>query len=380
MNASDLPRSVPFFDFPGLFREHEREYAEVMRCTAAKGGFILQTDVVEFEDRLARFVGARHAIGVSDCTNAMTLGFRAMGLKPGDEVVIPSHTFLATAQAIHFAGGIVVPVELLPDGTVDPADMERAITPRTRALMPVQVNGRICDMDAIADIARRHLLPIVEDAAQALGATYKGRCAGTFGAWGSFSFYPSKLLGCFGDGGALVTDDDEIARLVRAMRNHGANEHKVLGGEAEVWGTNSRLDNIHAAILNHKFPLLPAHLERRREIARRYAAAFADLDELTLPPGPDGDADRYDCFQNYEIESPRRDQLKAYLAANGVGTIIQWGGTAVHQFRRLGFTQHLPRTDRFFERCLLLPMNHLLDDSAVAHVCVMVRRFHGRDA
>lgn len=364
-------RSVPFFNFPGLYREHRAKFIEIFDDVCSRGGFILQRDVAEFEASLARFIGVRHVVGVADCTNAMLLGLRAMGIGAGDEVILPSHTFIATAQAIHYAGATPVPVDFDDDRLLDPVAVEAAITPRTRAIMVVQLNGRIADMDGLQAVADRHGLPIVEDAAQALGATFRGRGAGAFGRFGAFSFYPSKLLGGVGDGGALVTDDEALAAEVRRMRNHGANEAKVI----EAWGTNSRLDNVHAAILNFKLTQLPREIERRRDIAARYHRDLGDIDALRLPPAPVA-GERYDCFQNFEMECERRDALKEHLAALGIGTLIQWGGVPVHHMRFLGFTQNLPRTDRFFERCLMLPMNHMLSDDDVAHVIAGVRSFY----
>jgi dTDP-4-amino-4,6-dideoxygalactose transaminase len=367
-------RSVPFFNFPLLYRQHREKFLEIFDDVCSRGGFILQRDVDEFEAKLAKVVGVRFAVGVSDCTNAMLLGLRAMGIGPGAEVILPSHTFIATAQAIHYAGALPVPVDIGADGLVNPAAVEAAITPRTRAIMVVQLNGRICDMDALSAIAARHNLPIVEDSAQALGATYKGRGAGSFGSFGAFSFYPSKLLGGFGDGGALTTDDEALATEVRRMRNHGANQQKVI----EAWGTNSRLDNVQAAILNFKIGLLPSEIERRRAIASQYHRAFAGIAGLRLPAAPGSEADRFDCFQNYEIETDRRDALKQWLADRGVGTLIQWGGVPVHHMRFLGFTQSLPATDAFFRRCIMLPMHHMLDDDDVAYIIAQVQAFYAQ--
>jgi dTDP-4-amino-4,6-dideoxygalactose transaminase len=369
-------RTIPFFNYQALFVQHEHALTAIFREVGRRGDFILRQDVALFEQRLQDFLGIRHAVGLADCTNAMLLGLRALGVGPGDEVVLPSHAFVAAAQAIHYSGATPVPVELGPDRLVDPASIERAITPRTRALMPVQLNGRVCAMEEILAIAERHHLAVIEDAAQALGATYRGRFAGTFGDAGCFSFYPAKLLGCLGDGGALVTDDDDLAATVRSMRNHGTNEDRVV----EIWGTNCRLDNLQAAILNAKLDHYHADLERRRAIARRYHEGLAEIEDLGLPPGPDDDPERFDCFQNYEIVSGRRDALRAHLSAHGIGTIVQWGGVPLHQMRFLGFTQELPRTDRFFERCLLLPMNQFLDDDDVAHVIATIRGFYGLGA
>ena len=368
---------VPFFTFSAVFKDDPDGYVEVFRRTAASGGYILQAAVEEFESRLARFIGSDFAVGTSDCTNAMHLGIRALGVGAGDEVIFSSHTFVATAQAIHFAGATPVPVEMGHDRMIDPEAIEPAITSRTKAVMVTQLNGRVCDMDRVADVAQKHGLAVLEDSAQALGASFQGRRAGTFGAFGSFSFYPSKLLGTFGDGGALTTDDEALADRVLRMRNHGANRQKQLDAESTLWSTNSRLDNIHAALLNHKFAGFPMSLARRRQIARTYHAAFEGLPDFGRPPGPDEGNEHFDVFQNYEIDVGDRQALRSHLEANGVGTILQWGGLAVHQLRGLGFNQRLPRTEKFFDRCLLLPMNQYLTDEDVLHVCSTVRAHYG---
>jgi len=367
---------VPFFDWRALYAERADAYRAIIDQTAMGGGFILHEAVDQFERDLARYLGVRHAIGLSDCTNAMLLGLRASGLAPGDEVILPGHAFIAAAQAIHFAGGVPVPVDLSEaDWLIDPAAVRAAITPRTRAIMAVHVNGRVCQMDALAAIAREHGLALYEDAAQALGARLDGRPAGRWGAWGAFSFYPSKTLGCFGDAGALVTDDDALAARVRAMRNHGAGPDKTIAPTVAVWATNSRLDNLHAAILVDKLGWYDDAIARRRAIARRYHEAFAGIDALDLPPAPDADPRHFDIFQNYEICCDRRDALRADLAAAGIGTIVQWGGTGLHQFAQLGMATDLPKTDRFFARSMLLPMNHLLTDRQVSAVIGTVERF-----
>jgi dTDP-4-amino-4,6-dideoxygalactose transaminase len=367
---------VPFFDWAGFFNERKDDFSRIMIETASRGGFILQRDVDEFETNLAEFIGVKHVIGCSDGTNAILLGLRASGVKPGDEIIVPSHSFIAAIQSIHFAGATAVPVELLGhDWLVDPAAIEAAITPRTTAIMPVHVNGRICQMDVIMDIAQRHGLAVYEDSAQAAGAKLDGIGAGCWGQWGTYSFYPSKTLGCFGDAGALVTNDDAIAKTVRAMRNHGANREKMIPLDVDIWGTNCRLDNIHAAILNYKLSYYAEAIGRRREIAAQYDAAFGGISELQLPPAPDADPRFFDIYQNYELCTDRRDDLRAFLSARNIGTIVQWGGFGIHQLHGLGFTQDCPKTDRFFETSLLLPMNHILTEVQVDHVIQSVLAF-----
>jgi dTDP-4-amino-4,6-dideoxygalactose transaminase len=279
---------------------------------------------------------------------------------------------VATASGIHFSGATPVPVETGWDHQIDPKSVEQAITSKTKAIMPTQLNGRCADMDALQEIADRHGLFILEDSAQALGAKYKGRCAGSFGRGGVISFYPAKTLGCLGDGGCVVTNDDEVAEKCRLYRDHG----RIDTLEVVAWCLNSRLDNLQAAILNHKFKTYDQAIEKRRQIARLYKKHLGSLKQVVLPPGPDDDPDRFDIFQNYEIQAERRDELKKYLAENGVGSIVQWGGFPVHVMRKLGFTQSLPYTEELFERLLLLPMNTSVSKEDVEYMSEVIVKFY----
>ena len=365
-------RSIPFFPYSQLFTANEAELTAIMVDVCRRGAYILQKDCRDFESALAKFMDVKHAFGLANGTDAMIIGLKAVGIGPGDEVILPSHTYIATAAAVHMVGGTPVLAELGADHMLDAADIERRITPRTKAIMPVQLNGRTCDMDAIGAVARRHNLLVVEDAAQGLGSKFNGRSAGTYGKFGTISFYPAKLLGCFGDGGAIVTNDDEVAEQISLLRDHGRNE----AGRVVAWGYNSRLDNLQAAVLNFKMKSFPAEIERRRAVAARYQAGLGDLTELVLPPAPDADRRHRDVYQNYELEAERRDALRAHLEAHGVRTIIQWAGTPIHQFRELGFTVQLPRTDKFFERCFMLPMNAALSDDEVDYIVESIRSFY----
>jgi dTDP-4-amino-4,6-dideoxygalactose transaminase len=227
-------------------------------------------------------------------------------------------------------------------------------------------------MDRLRAFASRHGLDIYEDAAQALGSRYKGVCAGNFGRAACISFYPAKVLGCLGDGGAVITNDENIHRKLLLLRDHGRDKD----GDVAMWGFNSRLDNLQAAFLAFQFEDYPAVVARRRAIAAIYQERLGDNGKLSLPPGPDGSPDHFDIYQNYEIESERRDELKAFLKDRGVGTLIQWGGRPVHSFARLGFSQRLPKTDRFFTRCIMLPLNMSMVDDDVHYVCDKVLEFH----
>lgn len=343
-----------------------------IRDAGRRGAFILQEDLRRFESHLAAYLGAGYALGVGNATDGLLMALRAAGIGPGDEVIFCSHTMVATAAAIHFAGAKPVPVECGPDHLIDPAAVEAAITPRTRAILPTQLNGRTCDMDALGALAARHGLMIVEDAAQALGSRFRGQAAGTFGAAGAFSFFPAKTLGCLGDGGAVVTSDPEVYDRVLQLRDHG----RRADGEIVSWGLNSRLDNLQAAILDQRLACYGETITRRRALAAIYQERLEGLEELTLPPAPHADADHFDVYQNYEIEAARRDQLRQWLAARGVGTALPWGGRAVHQWPKLGFTERLPFTEACFERVLLLPMNLSLTDSDVHYICDSIEDFY----
>ena len=366
-------RQVPFFNYPALFEQDRAKLTQIFVDVCSRGAYIMQRDLKEFEAALAAFTGAKHAIGVSDGTNAILLGLRALELPAGSEVIMASHTYVATANAAYFAGLVPVPVECGPDHMIDPDSIREAITPRTRVIMPTQLNGRCADMDAIRVIAAEHKLIVAEDAAQGLGARFNGTHAGLFGAFGTISFYPAKVLGCFGDGGAVLTNDDKIAAYVRMAADHGRNED----GEFVMWGTNSRLDNLQAAFLNHKLGSYGDVMKRRRWIASRYQSLLKDVPELHLPPAPDADNRHFDIYQNYEIETDRRDALKVYLKDQGVGSMVQWAGQPLHRIKALGLSRSLPKTDKMFERCLMIPIHVAMSDADVDHVANSIRSFYG---
>ncbi len=373
--AADL--SVPFFNYPKAFAPYEEQMVDAFRDILRRGAFILQKDLADFETNLANYLGAKHVIGVANATDALILAWRAAGLPEGAEVIYPSHTMVASPASVVYAGGIPVPVDCDEIGMMCPDSAERAITSKTKGIMPVQLNGRSCNMDRIREIADRHGLIIVEDSAQGLGSQYKGQFASTFGAAGVFSFYPAKILGGPGDGGAIVTNDDHMAEQIKLMRDHGRNHE----GEVVMWGINSRLDNLQAALLDLQFKDYAEIIRRRREIADLYQTRLGDLEQVQLPPAPDHSAtpEYFDTFQNYEMQADNRDELRTYLREHRIGTLIQWGGKAVHQFAALGYSgPALPNTERFFQRCIMLPMNMTLTDEEVHYVADHVRSFYGR--
>lgn len=365
---------IPFFNYPFLFKSSEEELINIFKDVCERGAYILQKDVINFENNLKTFLDVKHVISVANGTDALLLALRAAGIKQGDAVILPSHTYIATAASVQLLGAKPILADCQEDHMLDPESVLEKLKKHdnVKAIMPVQVNGRTCDMDKLCAIAQDNQLLIIEDAAQGLGSKFKGRCAGTFGLAGTFSFYPAKTLGCLGDGGAVVTNNDYVAEQIRLLRDHGRNEQ----GEVVLWGFNSRLDNLQAAILDYKLQFLHRDIARRREIASLYYNGLHKLKDLDLPPPPSENSDHFDAFQNYEIKANHRDELRTFLLSRGISTLIQWGGTPVHQFTRLGFDEHLPKTDALFQRCMMLPMNVSLTDQEVAYIVESIQKFY----
>lgn len=368
-------KDIPFFNYPAVYKRFEAEFDAIFKDVCSRGAYILQKDLEDFEQELAKFLGVKHAIGVADGTNAIMLGLQACGIGAGDEVIMASHTYIATAAAVKLVGAIPVFADIGEDFMLSAASVSTVVTGKTKAIMPTQLNGRCCNMDELRAVADKHNLLIVEDSAQGLGARYKGDCAGTFGAFGTLSFYPAKVLGCFGDGGAIMTNDDKMATQLRQLRDHGRDEN----GDVQSWGTNSRLDNLQAAFLKFRLGTYQEDMDRRREIAAKYDTAFSGHSKLYPPKGP-SDGENYDVFQNYEMAAEDRDGLREHLLSMGIRSIIQWAGSPVHWFESLGYGQgkfqHLPKTDWFFHRCLMLPMHMALTDEDVDYVIAGVLGYY----
>ena len=364
---------VPFFNYSYLFTSKEERFIKTFMDVGHRGAFIFQKHLEEFEQKLAEYCKVKYAIGVANGTDAIWLSLMAANIGKGDEVIMPSHTYVATPAAVKFVGAEPVLIECGYDNMMDTDYIEQAITDKTKAIIPVQLNGRTCNMDPILDIAINNNLLVIEDAAQGLGSLYKDKMAGTFGIAGTYSFYPAKVLGCFGDGGAIVTDDVNIVEKVKLLRDHGRDDN----GEFQTWGFNSRLDNLQAAILLEKFKTFHDDIQKRRQLAGIYNDEIQIRDYIKLPPGPEEDSDHFDTFQNYELRAEKRDELKSFLANNGIGTIIQWGGKAIHQIEKLGLNHFsLPYTDAFFKKCLMLPMNTSITDMEAVYVAKKINEFY----
>jgi dTDP-4-amino-4,6-dideoxygalactose transaminase len=363
---------VPFVDVPAHFQSLQEEILDTVRDVLARGNVILRDELRQFEHNLAAFVGTDYAVGVNSGSDALHLTLRALGIGRGDEVISVSHTCVATISAIVHAGATPVLVDVADDYTMDMSKVEPALTSRTRAVVPVHLNGRACDMDRLIGIARRHDLMIIEDGAQALGAAYGGRRVGSFGVAGCFSLYPFKMLGAFGDGGIVTTNDPAVARELSILRDYGENRET---GEVLHFGFNSRLDNLQAAILNVKLKYFPSWIERRRDIARRYHEGLRDLPQLKLPQFP-GEK-HHDVFMNYAVRAEDRDRLVMYLKENGIEPLTPLSlMTPVHRHKALALDRwRLPVTDTIAREFLYLPISPELSDEQLRYVISCLRRF-----
>ncbi len=366
---------VPFVNYPEHYRRLWDEVMAAITECLTRGDLILRDQLRQFEENTASFVGVKYAVGVNSGTDALHLSLLAAGIGPGDEVITVAHTFVASAAVIVHCGAKPVLIDVGEDFNMDMEQLEQAITPRTKAIMPVHLNGRLCDMERLMDIAAKHNLIVIEDAAQALGATFDGQEAGSFGLTGCFSFYPAKILGCAGDGGIVTTDDEEVAERIRLLRDHGQDR---ATGDILYYGFNSRLDNLQAAILNVKLKYLPAWIERRRELAALYQRGLSDLPHLKPPPPPQPENRYFDVFTNYVVRSKERDKFVTHLKESGIEVLISWPKPMHHQ-EALGLGHfHLPETERISREVLSLPLFPELRDEQVEYVIESVHKFYGK--
>ncbi len=361
---------VRFVNYPRQYQQLKKEFDSVFEEIMSGGDFILRKHLEEFEERIAKYVGTKHAIGVNTGTDALYLSSHALGFGPGDEVITVAHTFVATVGAIVQCGATPVLVDITDDFNIDVEQIEAAITAKTKGIIPVHLNGHACTMGKIMNLAEKYNLKIIEDAAQALGAKFKGKRCASFGDTGIFSFYPAKMLGTAGDGGMVCTSDDALARKLRAFRDNGRVESVEV---VECYGWCTRLDNLHAAILNMKFNYFDQWVNRRREIARIYDEGLSGVDDiLTHPKSND---DYFDVYQNYVIRSKQRDELAKHLRNSGVEVLISWS-TPMHKQNALGLNHFdLPVTEQISDEVVSLPMYPELEDEEVEVVIDAIRKF-----
>ncbi len=356
---------VPFVNYSLQYHNFKEEIDSAIKRVLEAGDLILRQDVEDFERSFAEFVGTKYAVGVNSCSDALMFSLLAVGIKKGDEVITVSHTFFATIEAIYHVGATPVLVDVGEDYLMDMDLVEKAITERTKAVIPVHLNGKICNMEKLTEIAKKYNLAIVEDSAQALGAALNGRKAGSIGQAGCFSFYPAKILGCLGDGGAVVTNDEKIADKVRLLRNHG----QKTKTDIVCYGFTSRLHNLQAAVLNIKMKYLPEWINKRKEIAQEYSRGLENVSGVKLPPAAG-------VFQNYVIRAERRDELFQFLKDRGVETLIK-DPVCNHLQEGLNLSHfQLPVSERLAKEVISLPMYPALTREQIQHIISQVKEFY----
>jgi dTDP-4-amino-4,6-dideoxygalactose transaminase len=362
---------IPFLELKSTYLELKPELDAAIATVLESGYYILGPQLEAFEAEFAASHGVRYCVGLSNGLDALHLGLLALGVGPGDEVIVPSNTYIATWLAVTYTGATPVPVEPVESTyNLDSARLEVAITPRTKVILPVHLYGQAADMDPIMAIARRHNLRVLEDAAQAHGASYNGRYVGGLGDIAAWSFYPGKNLGAFGDAGAITTNDAALADKVRVLRNYGSRIKYIN----EVTGYNARLDELQAAILRVKLKKLAEWNERRREIAQLYLENLQGLD-LLLPGVP---ANNTPVWHLFVIRHPRRDDLQKYLSQAGIGTLIHYPIPPHLQqaYANLNLKEgSLPISEAIHREVLSLPMFPHLSLDQVQQVITALRRF-----
>ncbi|MBO0722688.1 MAG: DegT/DnrJ/EryC1/StrS family aminotransferase [Blastocatellia bacterium] len=367
---------VPLLDLAAQHRTIQNDVMEAVARVFEHQHFIMGAEVEQFETDFAAYYGVKHAIGCASGSDAVYLALLAIGLQPGAEVITTPYTFFATTSAITRLGARPVYLDISPDDfNFNVAALERAVTSRTAAILPVHLYGLCALMDPVMEVARKYNLPVIEDAAQAVGAEYKGRRAGTMGLAGCFSFFPTKNLGGAGDGGLIITNDDELAAKIRLLRMHGMEPkyyHKVVG-------INSRLDALQAAVLGVKLKYLDSWNEARRRNAARYDSLFTET-RITEVAAPRTDSERRHIYHQYTIRCARRDELKDYLQRQGIGTEIYYPVPLHLQecFEFLGYQAgDLPETEKAARECLSLPIYAELTAEQQGYVVDHISRFYG---
>ncbi len=367
--------NVPILDLTRVRKRIATQLDERWRRILDQSSFVLGPEVKEFESAFASWLGVEACVGLGNGTDALILSLRALGLKPGDEVIVPAFSFFATAEVVALLGGKVVFCDVDPETlNLSPADIEARVTARTVGIIGVHLYGRPFDVDALLDLCRRRNLWLLEDAAQAHGAEWKGEKVGGFGQLAAWSFYPTKNLGCFGDGGAVTGNDRALVRHVSSLGNHG---QSVRYTHVEI-GTNSRLDSLQAAVLNCRLALLDEDNARRGEIACRYHGALAGVGDLRLIPDPPGVKTVYHQFT---VRSARRDELMAFLKERGISAAVHYPSPLHHQPAMKGLVEvrdeDLPVSTAAAKEVLCLPVFPELTNDEVAAVSAAVRAFFG---
>lgn len=364
--------NVAFLDLKRINQRHDAEIRKAIDAVLESGWYILGKEVENFEAEYANFNATTHAIGLGNGLDALIMSLKVLGVGEGDEVIVPSNTYIATWLAVSYVGATPIPVEpRLDTFNIDPAAIEAKITPRTKAIMPVNLYGQAAELDKITALARQHNLYVVEDNAQSQGARCDGQLTGTFGDVNGTSFYPGKNLGALGDGGAVTTNNAELAHKISVLRNYGS-QKKYFN---EIKGYNSRLDEMQAAILRVKLQSLNADNMRRQEIAAKYDSLLRGGNDLVLPTIAEGCTSVYHL---YVIRTERRDALQQFLQKQGIGTVIHYP-IAPHlqeAYSDLNYKKgDFPIAEKIAETCLSIPIGPDMTDDEVHYVAENINLF-----
>lgn len=365
------PYKIPFYN---LQKNHEA-LAPALKSTFSRvldaGWFILGKELAAFEAEFAEYIGTKYCIGVGNGLDALVLILNALDIGPGDEVIVPTHTFIATWLAVSQVGATPVPVLTDAYHVIDPQQISHAITPRTKAIIAVHLYGQTANIDAINEVINNRSIWLIEDAAQAHGATYKNKKAGNLGIAAGFSFYPGKNLGALGDGGGVTTNNDELADKIRALRNYGSKEKY----EHAIMGVNSRLDEMQAALLRIKLPFLEQWNNRRREIAGLYRHALSQCEQLTLPISADWGQH---VWHQFVIQTHQRDELRKHLTSHHIDSLIHY---PVANHLQGAYVQTLGKNDylayqKLSANILSLPMDPMLTNDEIQYICNVIQDFY----
>lgn len=368
-----MEQKVRFVEPAKLYRKIKNELDAAYFDVMSTGQLIDRHHLKSFEENLAKFVGTKYAVGLNSGYDALHMSLRAAGIGLGDEVIVPAHTFVATCSAVVNVGATPVLVDVAQDFNIDVTKIEKVINPKTKAIIPVHLSGWMANMPTIMKIAEKYNLIVIEDACQSLGSTINGKGAGSWGLTGCFSFYPFKILGGYGDGGAITTNSEEVAVFARRMRFNGEDRET---GEYHGHGFTCLLDNLQAAFLDVKLRYMPQWIMRRKAIAEKYRQSLSDIPDLLLPhynkPGFDH------VYQNYTLRSKQGNDFSEYLKQNGVEVLTQFRKPYYkHEGLKLkdsGF----PETEALSREVCSLPMNVEIDDDEIDYVIKVVRSFYGK--
>jgi len=363
--------NVPYVNLAAQHAPIKEELLGAISDVMDHGMFVLSDEVSQFETQFAQLCGTKYAVGVNSGTDALILSLKALGIGPGDEVISVANSFLASTSCVELVGAHTVLVDAQDDLNIDASLIEAAITPATKAIIPVHLTGRPADMDTIMDVAQRHDLHVIEDCAQAVGAKYKDQTVGSFGTAGCFSLHPLKTLNACGDGGIITTDDADLYQQFLYLRNHGLKTRD----ECVIWSMNSRLDSIQAAILLVKMNYVDEWTEKRRSNARYYQSHLAKFEQIELPQDQSYERAVYHTFV---IQSDQREALKTHLDNDGIGTVVTYPIPIHLQPAAAGLSYKpgsFPVVERQANRMLNLPIYSELKENQLEHVVTSIQNF-----